>query len=101
MLRLIPKLVFTASLHLLTTTMNHPIDIKSALIGLCLGVTAMLALGASSPTSGPVGRYQIAGTATYGLVIDTATGQVWRAHLPANPRISDVDFFKSKAGEKK
>ena len=96
-----PDLVFTASPHLLTTPMNHPIDIKSALIGLCLGVTAMLALGASSPTSGPVGRYQIAGTTTYGLVIDTATGQVWRAHLPANPSISDVDFFKSKAGEKK
>ena len=96
-----PDLVFTASLHLLTTTMNHPIDIKSALIGLCLGVTAMLALGASSPTSGPVGRYQIAGTATHGLVIDTATGKVWRAHLPANPSISDGDFFDPKAGEKK
>jgi hypothetical protein len=81
--------------------MNHPIDIKSALIGLCLGVTAMLALGASSPTSGPVGRYQIAGTANHGLVIDTATGKVWRAHLPASPSISNGDFFDPKAGEKK
>lgn len=80
--------------------MNRPIDIKSALIGLCLGVAAMLGLGASSPTSGPIGRYQIAGTATYGMVIDTATGQVWRAHLPANHGYSDEDFFRPKAGEK-
>jgi hypothetical protein len=61
----------------------------------------MLGLGASSPTTGAVGRYQIAGTATHGMVIDTATGKVWRPHLPANPGISDGDFFDPKAGEKK
>ena len=96
-----PKLVFTASLLLLTTPMNHPIDIKSALIGLCLGVTAMLALGASSPTSGPVGRYQIAGTATHGLVIDTATGKVWGKVLENIYFPDEKEFFDPKAGEKK
>jgi len=95
-----PDLVFTASPHLLTIPMNHPIDIKSALIGLCLGVTAMLALGASSPTSGPVGRYQIAGTATHGLVIDTATGKVWSKVLEIY-FTDEKEFFDPKAGEKK
>lgn len=80
--------------------MNHPIDNKSALIGLCLGVAAMLGLGASSPTPGPVGRYQTAGTATHGMVIDTATGQVWTQHLQPDG-IRDSRFYGSKNEEPK
>jgi DNA-binding transcriptional regulator YdaS (Cro superfamily) len=80
--------------------MNHPIDIKSALIGLCLGVAAILGLGASSPTTGAVGRYQIAGTATHGMVIDTATGQVWTQYLQPDG-IRDSRFYGSKNEEPK
>jgi hypothetical protein len=55
--------------------MNTKIDIKSALIGLGIGVLVTVGIAAGS-ASGTVGRYQIAGTASHGLVIDTATGQV-------------------------
>jgi len=84
----------------ITTPMNHPIDTKSALIGLCIGITAMLALGASSPASGPVGRYQIGGTATHGLVIDTVTGHVWTQFLQPDG-IRDNRFYGPKNEEPK
>ena len=63
-------------------------------------IAAMLGLGASSPTSGPVGRYQIAGTATHGMVIDTATGQVWTQYLQPDG-IRDSRFYGSKNEEPK
>jgi hypothetical protein len=84
----------------ITAPMNHSIDTKSALIGLCVGITAMLALGASSPTTRPVGRYQIGGTATHGLVIDTATGQVWTQYLQPDC-IRDSSFHGPKTEEPK
>ena len=56
------------------------IDLKSALLGLVLGVIVTAAIGAvSSPAQ--VGRYQIAGTGNQGLVLDTVTGQVWSAYF--------------------
>lgn len=76
--------------------MKLPIDIKSALLGLCLGVVAMLAIGASSPASTTPGRYQLGGTASHGLVIDTATGRVWSAYLPQMSGKTDGDFWKEK-----
>ncbi len=94
-MRLTPELAVR-----ITTPMNQQIDTKSALIGLCVGITAMLALGASSPTTRPVGRYQIGGTATHGLVIDTVTGQVWTQYLqPDGTR--DSSFYGPKNEEPK
>lgn len=84
----------------ITTPMNHSIDTKSALIGLCVGITAMLALGASSTTTRPVGRYQIGGTATHGLVIDTVTGQVWMQYIQQE-RNHDSRFHGPKTEEPK
>lgn len=72
--------------------MNKNIDIKSVLIGACIGVVAMLAIGASSPQTSVVGRYQLGGTASHGLVIDTMTGRVWSKHLPQNRGYTDADF---------
>lgn len=75
--------------------MNTKFDSKSALLGLGLGVLATLALGAGS-SSNQVGRYQINGTANQGMVIDTATGQVWAKYFPYAEGVSDADFFKPK-----
>jgi hypothetical protein len=80
--------------------MNTKIDIKSALIGLGIGVLVTVGIAAGS-ASGTVGRYQIAGTASHGLVIDTATGQVWTTYLPQGGGGADPDFAKPKAIEKK
>jgi hypothetical protein len=82
--------------------MKTAIDIKSAIVGLGLGFLVAIGAGAvSSPISGPVGRYQIAGTGTHGLILDTATGQAWRGYLPADRGIVDPDFFAPKTGAKK
>ncbi|HUR47418.1 MAG TPA: hypothetical protein VMZ27_16160 [Candidatus Saccharimonadales bacterium] len=80
--------------------MNTKIDIKSALLGLVSGVLIMLVIAAASP-SATIGRYQIAGTAGHGLVLDTATGEVWTKHLPADRGGVDVNFSQPKNGEKK
>ena len=80
--------------------MNTKIDIKSALVGLAVGILVTLGIGATSlPAS--VGRYQIAGTGNHGLIIDTATGQVWRGYFPSSSGNTDGDFFTPKMGEKK
>ena len=80
--------------------MNTKIDIKSALVGLAIGVLVMLGIAAAS-SPGSVGRYQIAGTGNHGLIIDTATGKVWRGYFPSNGGTTDGDFFAPKIGEKK
>jgi hypothetical protein len=55
--------------------MNTKLDLKSAMLGLVLGLLAIAAIGAvSSPDH--VGRYQVSGTGDQGLVVDTVTGQV-------------------------
>ena len=76
------------------------IDLKSALLGLSLGVFATAAVGASS-SPGALGRYQIGGTSEHGLVIDTATGRVWQAFLPTGSGSTDGDFFTAKFEQKK
>ena len=80
--------------------MKKQIDIKSALIGILAGIAAMLALGASS-SSPALGRYQVAGTASQGFVVDTATGQVWTMYTPPGSDSSDNDFALPKLREKK
>ena len=78
--------------------MNPRIDIRSALLGLLLGVLATLAIAATSG-HGPVGRYQVAGTANFGLVLDTATGQVWRMFFSSTGGGTDGEaFFQPKTG---
>lgn len=78
--------------------MNHRIDIKSALLGLLLGVLATVAIAAASGP-GQVGRYQVAGTANFGLVLDTATGQVWRMFFsPSGGGTDGEAFFQPKTG---
>jgi hypothetical protein len=75
--------------------MKTNIDIKSALIGLFAGIAAMLAVGASS-SSPAIGRYQVGGTASQALVIDTITGRVWTQFTPSGSGASDHDFAAPK-----
>jgi hypothetical protein len=76
--------------------MNIKIDWKSTLLGLALGIIAMLALGATVSTS--PGRYQVAATPSLALMVDTATGKTWLMHFDnsINPKGSDPDFFTQK-----
>ncbi len=80
--------------------MNTNIDLKSAVVGLVLGIIATIAIAAASPPS-QIGRYQIAGTGNDGLIVDTATGQVWSAHFFASEGKTDRDFFLPKNSEKR
>ena len=80
--------------------MNTKIDIKSAMLGLGVGVLVALGIAAASP-SGSIGRFQVAGTGNHGLVIDTTTGQVWSGYFPSNEGKTDADFFQPKIGDKK
>jgi hypothetical protein len=80
--------------------MNTKIDIKSALIGLGVGVVVMLGVAAAS-SPGPVGRYQVTGAAAHAIIIDTATGQAWSTFLSSSGGRADPDFYQPKTGEKK
>lgn len=80
--------------------MNTKIDIKSAVVGFGVGVLVMLSVAASS-WSGPVGRYQIAGTGNHGLILDTMNGQVWSGYFAPTEGKTDADFFHAKIGEKR
>lgn len=80
--------------------MNTKIDIKSTLLGLALGVLAMVAIAAAS-SPGQIGRCQIGGTGNHGLVIDTATGQVWSGFFLSSGGKTDAEFFQPKIGEKR
>ena len=80
--------------------MNTKIDPKSALIGLAAGVLVMLSIAAApAPASGPAGRYQIAGTASHGMILDTATGQAWSTFLSSSGGRADSNFYQPKAGQ--
>ena len=75
--------------------MKTQLELKSAVIGLLAGIVGTLAIGASSSTP-TVGRYQVAGTASQGLVVDTVTGQVWTQFTPSGSGSSDNDFALPK-----
>jgi hypothetical protein len=86
--------------HYITPIMNTKIDIKSAMLGLGIGVLVTLGIAATSSRDAN-GRYQVAGTGNHGLVVDTATGQVWSGYFPSNEGKTDADFFQPKIGDKK
>jgi hypothetical protein len=78
--------------------MKTQLDFKSALLGLAIGIVIMVGIGAAS--SGSAGRYQIAGTANHGLVLDTITGQVWSTFLSSSGGRTGQDFYEPKIGQK-
>jgi hypothetical protein len=80
--------------------MNNKIDTKSVFLGLSVGILATLAIGAGFSSS-QVGRYQLSGIGNHGLVVDTATGQIWSHFLSSSGGSADPRFFEPKTGEKK
>jgi hypothetical protein len=85
--------------------MKITIDLRSAVIGLVLGVVLMFTLGATiegptgRPTS-PTGRYQATGTSFHAVIIDTTTGEAWTAHLPEHGGGAHARFTAPKAEKK-
>ena len=85
--------------------MNTKIDIKSAVIGLAVGVLVSLGIAATTPAISRVGRYQIVSNANNGgqggshsLIVDTVTGKVWMGFVPSSGK-SDDDFFQAKSSD--
>ncbi len=79
--------------------MKTKIDVKSMLVGIALGVAVMLGVGAAT-SPGPIGRFQISATGNHGLVLDTATGQVWSYFFMSSGGPTPQDFFAPKLGQK-
>jgi hypothetical protein len=81
--------------------MNNKVDAKSILIGLLAGAVVTLAVGAGLPVNRQVGRYQVAGTGNgYAIILDTVTGQAWKAGFATDIVSIDGDFFQPKSVEK-
>ena len=73
------------------------IDLRSALIGLFAGVVLMFTIGASIGSGiAPTQRYQVAGTHSHAVIVNTETGQAWNAHLPEHGGGPSGAFLKPK-----
>jgi hypothetical protein len=82
--------------------MNMKIDLKSAVLGLALGVLVALGVASTTLSGSSVGRYQLVSNVNNGgsggsfsLIIDTVTGKVWSAYSPSSGQ-TDPDFFHPK-----
>lgn len=76
--------------------MKITIDLRSALLGFIAGIAVFMLLGAAGGPGDGAGRYQIEmGSGDVGLIVDTATGQVWK-HRSLGAVNNDADFFKPK-----
>lgn len=67
--------------------MKTQIDIKSAAIGLVVGIAAIFAIGAANSTDSN-GRYQVTvapgsnpNQAGFAIMVDTQTGKAWGANI--------------------
>ncbi len=78
--------------------MKTTIDLKSVLLGLCIGVAAVLGIGAADGDSRSVGRYHgsIGGDTLF--IVDTVTGQPWALRLNGlNISGAPAGFWDKKA----
>lgn len=73
------------------------INLKSAVIGLLIGIVAILVVGAGEEPAGKVGKYQITGGSGFFVIISTETGQAWFANM-ASPGVTGIgpDFWNKK-----
>jgi len=75
-------------------------DVKSGLIGLLLGVLAMLVIGAGAG-GGDSGRYQIAsGDSLCCYVLDTRTGEMWQRTGSSGHYIGSPKEWDDASGRK-
>ncbi len=77
--------------------MNNKIDLKSSVVGICVGVLLTLALGAADSDPNPGRRFQCSASDSFLLIVDTVTGQAW-ALAPRGVSItgSPAGFFDKK-----
>ena len=73
--------------------MKTQIDLKSAGLGLLIGVVSTFAIGAGTDNNN--GRYQVSCGAGFSVMVDTQTGQAWTYISPQVNR-NDANFFNSK-----
>ena len=77
--------------------MKSRIDLKSAVLGLGIGVLAIIAVAAGEKPQSQIGRYQLGGNQVGPtLMIDTVTGQVWGINSTTAQLRNDPDFFTRK-----
>jgi hypothetical protein len=74
--------------------MKLTIDLKSALMGMGVGVLAIFVLGATD-SGNQTGRYQAAVGTSYAVVVDTVTGQTWGANVVSLSGVH-AGFFEKK-----
>ncbi|MBT5708549.1 hypothetical protein N9B57_01675 [Verrucomicrobia bacterium] len=79
--------------------MKKTFDIKSALMGASLAAIVLLAVGAAASKHPQAGRYQIGGTASHAIIVDTNTGQAWSSYLSQNGGKRDSNFWKPKGNQ--
>ncbi len=77
-----PEHVGIGKPYKINKSMNLKLNLKSALLGLAVGVIAMLVVAATDSPN-PVGRYQVAAGSGFITIVDTTTGQAWGANLAA------------------
>ena len=77
--------------------MKSRIDLKSAVLGLGIGVLTVLAIAAGERPQSQIGRYQLGGNQVGPtLMIDTVTGQVWGINSTTAQLRNDPEFFTRK-----
>ena len=76
--------------------MNRNSDLCKVVLGILLGMGAILALGASRTDEPKLGRYQITTSDTRAYIIDTATGRVWEKFTDRSAGSTDPDFKTAK-----
>lgn len=71
------------------------IDLKSALLGLLIGIGTMFAMGAgeSSPNEG---KFQVATGNSIVVILNTETGQAWYSNLQRSGYMGETGGFWDK-----
>lgn len=79
------------------------LDLKSCLVGLVIGVLAVVLIGAETSQPQQIGRYQVvtfnAGGQTSSMMIDTTTGKAWCANLATTWKNDGGLLFEPKEGK--
>jgi len=76
--------------------MTTKMDVKSALVGLIVGIAVVTTIAAVENNSEPVGRYQASAASGFLVILDTQTGKAWGATPPGVPTLHD-GFWEKKS----
>lgn len=76
--------------------MKFKAQFPSIFLGLFLGVSSILVLGAATPSGGQVGRFQAMASGAQFLILDTTSGQAWLGDCHTTLQPVDQHFFDPK-----